>query len=176
MEEQRPEVEQKRLGTGMLVLAWVAFGALAVYWFDGMLDRQRNPNQAVNTTFQDGAREVVLQRNRSGHYITSGKINGKDVVFMLDTGATTVAIPGKLADSLELPIGQEFLTQTANGVATSYSTRLDSVSIGEIGLNNVAAAVSPGLQMEQILLGMSFLQHVEFTQRGDVLILRQYVD
>lgn len=164
------------MGTGMLVLAWVAFGALAVYWFDGMLDRQRNPNQAVNTIVQDGVREVVLQRNRSGHYITSGRINGKEVVFMLDTGATTVAIPGKLAASLELPQGKQFYTQTANGVATSYSTRLDTVSIGDIGLSNVAAAVSPGLQMDQILLGMSFLQHIEFTQRGDVLILRQYED
>ncbi len=164
------------MGAGMLALAWLAFGGLAIYWFDGLLDDRRNPNQAVTTAVLNGVREVELKRNRSGHYIASGRINGKEVIFMLDTGATTVAIPGKLAAELNLPKGQQFQTQTANGIATSYSTRLDTVSIGGIGLRNVPAAVSPGLQMDQILLGMSFLQHIEFAQRGDTLLLRQYVD
>ncbi|MEE4191306.1 MAG: TIGR02281 family clan AA aspartic protease [Halieaceae bacterium] len=171
--EGAPRREQKRMGAGMLVLAWLLFGGLAVYWFDGMLERQRNPNQTLNSTVRDGFREVVLKRNRAGHYVTSGKINGQDVVFMLDTGATTVAIPGHIAAGLSLPRGQEFMTQTANGLARAYSTRLDVVSIGDIALSNVSAGVSPGLQTEEILLGMSFLQHIEFTQRGDTLILRQ---
>jgi aspartyl protease family protein len=170
------EAEQRRLGTGMLALAWLIFGGLAVYWFDGVLDRQHNPNQTLNTTQRGGVREVVLQRNRAGHYITSGKINGRDVVFMLDTGATTVAIPGSVAAQLSLPRGREFMTQTANGMSRSYATRLDQVSVGDIALSNVSAGVSPGLQTEEILLGMSFLKHIEFTQRGDTLILRQYLN
>ena len=174
--EQDPAREQRRIGLGMQVLAWLMFGFLTVVFFNGLLDRARNPNATLNSTITDGVREVVLKRNRAGHYITSGKINGKDVVFMLDTGATTIAIPGKQAAALDLPRGQEFFTQTANGIASSYSTKLDSVSVGNIGLANVRAAVSPALATNEVLLGMSFLQHIEFTQRGDTLILRQYVD
>ena len=63
----------------------------------------------------------------------------------------------------------------ANGIGTGYATRLDSVRVGEIELRNVSAGVTPGLVTEEILLGMSFLKHIEFTQRGDKLILRQYL-
>lgn len=172
-QEPAPQREQKRMGAGMLMLAWLLFGGLAVFWFDGVLERQRNPNQTLSSTIRDGMREVVLKRNRAGHYVTTGKINGQEVVFMLDTGATTVAIPGHIAAGLSLPRGQEIMTQTANGMARAYATQLDLVSIGDIALSNVSAGVSPGLQTEEILLGMSFLKHIEFTQRGDVLILRQ---
>jgi aspartyl protease family protein len=95
---------------------------------------------------------------------------------MLDTGATTIAIPGDTAARLDLAVGRRFRTQTANGTAEAFATTLDSVSIGEISLNDVEAAISPGLGTEEILLGMSFLQNIEFTQRGDTLILRQYAD
>jgi aspartyl protease family protein len=58
-------------------------------------------------------------------------------------------------------------------MSISYAASLDSVSIGAIALSDVSAAISPGLQTEEVLLGMSFLKHIEFTQRGDTLILRQ---
>lgn len=176
MEENEPEQEQKRIGAGMLVLAWIAFGAISVYWFDGLLERQRNPNSTLNSTVLDGVREVRLQRNRAGHYVTKGTINGQEVTFMLDTGATTIAIPGPVAAGLDLPQGQEFKTQTANGIATSFSIRLEHVSVGDIALSNVAAGVTPGLATREVLLGMSFLKHIEFAQRGETLILRQYVE
>lgn len=167
--------EQKRLGTTMQVLAWVVLMALLATWFNDLLGRRHNPNQVLETRYvEDGVREVVLQRNRFGHYVTSGEINGEPVVFMLDTGATGVAIPEGIARRLKLERGRAFRTQTANGVAISYATRLDRVSVGDIALGNVSAGIVPGLQTSEILLGMSFLKHIEFTQRGDQLILRQY--
>ena len=159
----------------MQVLAWVSLLALLTLYFGDVLDRQRNPNRDVATAVGDGGvREVRLKRNRMGHYVTSGTINGEPVVFLLDTGATGVAIPERLARRLALPRGRAFLTSTANGTTRSYQTRLQEVAIGDIRLDNVDAAITPGLQMDEVLLGMSFLKYIEFTQRGNTLTLRQY--
>ena len=166
--------EQKRMGTTMQVLAWLVLLALGVTYFSDLLDKQYNPNQTLQTGNADGdIREVVLQRNKFGHYVTSGEINGNPVTFMLDTGATGVAIPAAVASELGLRRGRAFPTQTANGMSTSYAARLDTVSVGAIELYDVSAGITPGLQTKEILLGMSFLKHIEFTQRGDTLILRQ---
>ncbi|CAA0078961.1 Uncharacterised protein [Halioglobus japonicus] len=166
--------EQKRMGTTMQVLAWLVLLALGVAYFSDFLDSQYNPNQTLQTGYtEDGFREVVLQRNKFGHYVTSGKINGSPVTFMLDTGATGVAIPSSVASRLGLRRGNAFPTQTANGMSTSYAATLSSISVGDIELYDVPAGITPGLQTEEILLGMSFLKHIEFTQRGDTLILRQ---
>ena len=163
------------MGTGMSVLAWIALLALLMLYFGDVIDRQRNPNRDVQSELtSEGIRDVELRRNRAGHYVTSGTINGEDVVFLLDTGATGVAIPLALAERLELPRGRRFPTATANGTSFSYETRLSSVAIGDIELGNVQAAISPGLEMREVLLGMSFLKHIEFTQRGNTLTLRQY--
>lgn len=62
---------------------------------------------------------------------------------------------------------------TANGVTQAHTTRLESVRLGGIEILNVSALVTPGMRADTVLLGMSFLKHVEFTQRGDQLILRK---
>ena len=64
--------------------------------------------------------------------------------------------------------------QTANGRTLVFATRLNEVSIGGITLRNVRATINPGYKSDDILLGMSFLKHLEFTQRGDQLTIRQY--
>ena len=159
----------------MQALAWITFLVLGVFFFSDVLERQFNPNPSPSTRDgQNGVREVVLQRNRQGHYVTSGRINGREVVFLLDTGATGVAIPEVIARELGLQRGRAYRTQTANGPSTSFATRLGEVSIGEIRLQDVEAGIATGLNMDAILLGMSFLKHIEFTQRGNTLILRQY--
>ncbi len=168
------EREQKRMGTTMQALAWLVLLGLGVAYFSDLLDQQHNPNQSLQTAYsEDGVREVVLQRNKFGHYVTSGEINGQPVTFMLDTGATGVAIPASVAAHLGLQRGRAYPTQTANGMSTSYAAKLDRVSVGAIELYDVPAGIAPGLQTQEILLGMSFLKHIEFTQRGDTLILRQ---
>lgn len=158
----------------MALVAWMILLALLVNFFSGYLDRQQNPNEAlVSRTTEDGTREVVLDRNRQGHYVTPGQINGHDVVFLLDTGATGVAIPSHLARVLDLPHGRPIQTQTANGTTTSYLTTLEEVSVGPIRQFGVQATVNPGLQMDQVLLGMSFLKNLELIQRDNQLTLRQ---
>jgi len=172
------EPQQRRSGDMrilMTALAWISVMVFLGFYFNDMLDNQHNPNQSLETQYADNQiREVVLQRNKYGHYVTSGKVNGQPVVFMLDTGATGVAIPDHIARKLKIERGRAFQVQTANGTAISYTALLDTVSVGDIVLNNVRAGITPGLTGDEILLGMSFLRHIEFTQRGDTLILKQY--
>ena len=162
------------MGLGMQVLAWMTFLGIGVFYFSDVLEKQYNPNQSLETRHTaEGLAEVVLQRNRQGHYVTSGEINGLPVTFILDTGATGVAVPSAVAQRLGLQPGRAFSTQTANGLSVSYAVNLDRVSVGGIALSEVAASITPGLTTNEVLLGMSFLKHIEFTQRGDQLILRQ---
>ena len=111
--------------------------------------------------------------NRAGHYLAPGKINGTTVKFLLDTGATDVAIPEKLAERLQLKKGSRTLSQTANGVVRSYSTVLDRISLGGIELYNIRASIFPGMPSGEVLLGMSFLKHLEMVQKGNTLTLKK---
>ncbi|MCW8923579.1 MAG: TIGR02281 family clan AA aspartic protease [Gammaproteobacteria bacterium] len=167
--------EQKSIGTFMVVVMWILFLILLMSFFEGIIDKQTNPNQSLSTQYTDaGVREVELLRNRYGHYVTDGSINGQHVVFMLDTGATGVAVPQHIADELQLKSGAAIQVQTANGVVTGYASKLDKVAVDGIELRDVRAIINPGDDSDVILLGMSFLKKIEFTQRGDVLVLRQY--
>ena len=174
MENQHHE-QQKKMGATMLGLMWVGIFVFLALFFSEVLDKQNNPNQSINTSVISGdIKELVLQRNRQGHYVANGLINSQPVVFMLDTGATSVSIPQEIANRLNLKRGPEGISQTANGSVVTYFTRLDSISLGDISLNDVSGSINPGYKSNEILLGMSFLKHLEFTQRGNTLTLRQY--
>lgn len=153
---------------------WLLLLLLLGYIFDGYLERTRNPNQQVMSRIDDaGMREVVLQRNKYGHYNLNGTINGHEVEFLLDTGATDIAIPASVARRIGLPRLHELQFYTANGVARGYATEVRDVRVGDIVLHDLNASINPNVDDDIVLLGMSFLKHIEFTQRGDTLILRQ---
>lgn len=158
----------------MTVLAWIVVLGLLAALFSGWMDKLNNPNQEVSTIMRaDGVREVVLKQNRSGHYVASGAINGQPVTFLLDTGATSVSVPANVAERLGLERGVPLRANTANGVITTYATRLDRVRLGEIELNDVRADINPHMRSDDVLLGMSFLRQLEFTQRDRELTIRQ---
>lgn len=165
----------QKIGKGMIYAAWIVVLGLLTLFFNHFIDKQNNPNQTVTGQYhQDGTREVILQRNRSGHYVASGMINSQPVVFLLDTGATMISIPEPIARRLNLARGTPLLANTANGTITTYNTQLDHVALGPIELHNVRASINPHMFTEEILLGMSFLKQLDLTQRGDTLTLRQY--
>lgn len=164
----------KKLGQVMLILSFALGLLVLTFGFDGWLDNQTNPNRRPQSSeTSTGIREVVLQRNRQGHYVSSGQINGVSVTFLLDTGATTVAVPAAIAISAGLEKGFRTRAATANGVISVYSTRINELKLGNITLHDVDASITPGIGGDIILLGMSALQRVEFTQRGSTLTLRQ---
>ena len=169
------ENPHRRLGIGMIIALWIVLLGLLTMFFQDWSERQRNPNQNPQARLDaDAVRELVLTRNRAGHYVANGSINGEPVVFMLDTGATDVAIPGPVAKRLRLKRGRAMVYQTANGPVKVYATLLDEVSLGGISLRGVRASINPAMNQQEVLLGMSFLKHLEFTQRGNTLTLRQY--
>jgi len=159
----------------MILAAWLLALTLLTLFFGKMLDHQENPNRQVRgQTTREGVQEVRLLRNRSGHYLADGKINGHPVVFLIDTGATDVALPQALADRLGVQPGAWGWSQTANGVVQSGYTRLASIELGGIELRDVRASILPNMDSDQVLLGMSFLRKLELIQSGDTLVLRRH--
>ena len=161
------------MGRNMTIIATVIGIALATWFFAGVEERQINPNIEPESYSSSGSIMVELQRNRYGHYVTSGLLNDEPVVFLLDTGATDVAIPGELEKKLDLQRGRSHKTHTANGTGIAYATKIEYLQIGEIRLDNVRASIVPGMKGEQILLGMAALKQLEFRQKGNQLTLLQ---
>ncbi|RRV09461.1 TIGR02281 family clan AA aspartic protease [Pseudomonas sp. v388] len=166
-------VAGRRAGKVLMILAWAAGLFLATRFFGDWEDKQQNPNTVVNSQHRDGYIEVQLVGNRQGHFVSSGQINGRAVQFLIDTGATDVAVPGDLAQSLGLRRGPPVMVSTANGTSQGFRTTLERLQLGDIVLHNVRALVAPGLQGDEVLLGMSAMKQLEFTQRGGTLLLRQ---
>lgn len=159
----------------MLLVGWLAGLALLSLLFSDLLEEQRNPNRHLALSAQhDGLREVVLRRNRDGHYLATGYIGDQPVEFLLDTGASDVSIPAPVAQRLGLEKGRPLIYSTANGNITAYQTRVPTLGLGSIRLHDVRASINPFMAGDTILLGMSFLRHLEFTQQGDTLIIRQH--
>ena len=118
----------------------------------------------------DGRAMIVLQRKHNGHFLADGTINGHAVRFLVDTGATDIAISERLARSIGVEFGPPINLMTAAGPSRGWITRLDTVEVGVLALQNVRASISPGLG-EDALLGMSFLRHFSLVQEGDTLVL-----
>lgn len=169
-----PEKQQHGMGKSMIFASWIVLLALLTLFFNDYLQNQHNPNQSPAGQQSGASKEVTLERNRAGHYIANGTINGVEVVFLLDTGATDVAISESLARKLNLQRGLPVVIRTANGTVNGHTTRLRSVALANIERQNVPATINPGMLVEdEVLLGMSFLKHLELIQRGSSLTIRQ---
>jgi aspartyl protease family protein len=173
MQEENQDAT-KTMGKTMMILAWIIALGLLVAFFTRWESNAYNPNQTPSSQQSSTENTVVLQRNRYHHYVTQGAINATEVTFLLDTGATDVVIPEHIANDLGLQKGNQQQALTANGVITVYDTRLEHLSIGDIILHKVNASINPAMKNDEILLGMSALKSIEFTQRGNQLTLTQY--
>jgi aspartyl protease family protein len=114
---------------------------------------------------------IVMSANGDGHFITPGRINGSAVTFMVDTGATVVAIGQADADRLQLNYknGARGFATTANGRVPVFALTLASVRVGDVEVPNVEAVVMPAA-MPHVLLGNSFL--TRFTMKRDADTMR----
>ena len=121
---------------------------------------------------EGSGKQIVLTADSVGHFYANGSINGKSVRFVVDTGATTVAMSQDEADRLGLDYknGPRGMSRTANGVVPFYRTSLSAVRIGDVQIYNIEASVLPG-QMGYILLGNSFLTRFQMKRENDVMTL-----
>jgi aspartyl protease family protein len=116
--------------------------------------------------------QVTLAADRHGHFVTQGAINGNPVRFLVDTGATSIALPGRDAERLGIDYrkGARGMSQTANGPVAVYRVVFDSVRLGGIELRMVEGVViEQGLDIA--LLGMTFLNRVEMKRDGETMTL-----
>lgn len=120
--------------------------------------------------------QLMISADRRGSYFTHGQINGRSINFLIDTGASSVAINENLARSLDLDYmnpTRRLLVETAAGMKTGYRVVLNEVTIGGISLYNVQGTVISGDSPSVPLLGMSFLSQLEIEKKQNLMILRK---
>ncbi|MBP5986296.1 MAG: TIGR02281 family clan AA aspartic protease [Azonexus sp.] len=129
---------------------------------------------AIGVSNGDGSDKIIMTADLQGHFYTTGTVNGTSVRFVVDTGATAIALGPTDARriGLDLRQGQRGMTSTANGQVVVTRIALDTVKIGGITLHNVEAVVLPA-EMPIALLGMSFLNRMEMQRDGSTMTLKK---
>lgn len=119
-----------------------------------------------------GGNRIVLTAGTGGHFITPGQINGRAVQFVVDTGATSIAMSAADAERAGISYtgGQRVQLSTANGVAPGYRIQLSSVRVGDVEVYDVDAVVIPQ-SMPYMLLGNSFLTRFQMIRENDQMTL-----
>ncbi|MDQ3272713.1 MAG: TIGR02281 family clan AA aspartic protease [Pseudomonadota bacterium] len=115
---------------------------------------------------------IVLNAGSGGHFMTGGQINGRAVQFMVDTGATSIAMSAADAEraGISYKDGQPVRMSTANGITQGFRVKLASVRVGDVEVYDVDAVVSPQ-PMPYMLLGNSFLTRFQMLRENEQMIL-----
>ena len=118
---------------------------------------------------------VTLYADGRGHFVSDGTINGVSVRFLVDTGATTVAMNSRDAARIGIDYrnAQRLVVSTANGVVEVRGVKLDRVQLGGITLTNVEAVIHNGDSPAIVLIGMSVLNRLEMKRDGGLMTLVQ---
>ena len=131
----------------------------------------------VQTDFdQQDKKKILIYRSTNGMFKTTGSINGYTVDFLIDTGASAIAISSNLARRLGIQYkltGKSTLISTASGTEYAYAVKFDRVKVGEIMLRNVNGIVLDGNEPKLPLLGMSYLGRLNMINEGQVMKLEE---
>jgi aspartyl protease family protein len=119
-----------------------------------------------------GGNRIVLTAGTGGHFMTPGQINGRAVQFVVDTGATSIAMSAADAERAGISYkgGQPIQLSTANGIAPGFRVKLNSVRVGDVEVYDVDAVVIPQA-MPYMLLGNSFLTRFQMIRENDQMTL-----
>ncbi|QBR84585.1 TIGR02281 family clan AA aspartic protease [Legionella israelensis] len=154
-----------RTGRTMFILAWLIF-FIFLFLFFHYYGQENEPRYRI----QQG--QLILDADEQGHYRMPGHINDRPVHFLLDTGASLVAVPQTLANQLHLTGRYPVRIQTAGGNITGMLTRLDKLEFGKFTLKNVKAVIIPGDRDKMVLMGMNVLNQFNMIQKNKQLIIK----
>ncbi len=149
---------------------------LAILEVDGKRNEYRAEGAVGSTDGPSDETTVHIYPDNLGMYRTGGTINNSSINFLVDTGATLIAMSSRHANLLGINYrlnGVKSIAATASGNVRTYIVSLDKVTVGGITLTNVKAAVIKGDHPRQVLLGMSFLSRIKFVNKGKALTLIQ---
>lgn len=152
-----------------------ATSSAAIFEVDGK-KQTLGMGQSISTAAgNNGSKPTVkLTADGGGHFSSTGSINGRPIRFMVDTGATTIAMSSAAASRIGLDyrkVGRPGAASTASGFVRTYNLKLNTVQIGEITLHNVDAGVVEGNHPTEILLGMSFLGQLDMKRDSEKMEL-----
>ncbi|MGI9347980.1 MAG: retropepsin-like aspartic protease family protein [Gammaproteobacteria bacterium] len=162
--------EERTRGWGMFAIGWALALLILTLLFNGYLSTRENPNRIGSLTERDG--ELILRPNAHGHYLVEGHLNGLAVTFLLDTGATDIAVPQNIASLAGLNPGTSILVQTAAGTATAQITQINRMTLGHLVFQDMRGIIIPS-DDKTVLLGMSALRDLDFTQSDGTLSLKK---
>lgn len=164
---------QPKSQTILFILFWIGLFSVLVYGFNRWHADRRGG--VIEQSVKGGVQTLVLEAGADHHFRLKGKINQQVVSFMIDTGASKVAVPEDIAASAGLDKQYPINIRTANGMATGFLTWIKSLKIGTISLNNVSAVIIKD-KGDEVLLGMSALKKLEMRQTKGRLYLTKKID
>jgi len=174
---QRKLVRVGQTGPGGVVVV-SADSRGAVLRVEG-IERSYGLSRELSSGFAEPERkQLSIAKGQGGHYWIAGSINGQSVQFLVDTGATSVAINENQARRLGIDYrvdGRQIVVGTASGTAKAWKVHLNSVKVGAIDVMGVDAVVVEGASPTEALLGMSFLGRVSWREDQGVLRLESKI-
>lgn len=166
--EQNQDNDSRTIGITMLIIGWIII--LSLLWI--LYSRVIFAPQKTKVEYVNEQTTITLYPMQDGHYWIDGTVNGTKVEFLVDTGSSLVAIPEKLARSLALPkLGRSTMI-TANGIISTYITKIDRLIIGGVVLHGIRATILPNVSGDQALLGMNVLKKFQIEQNPTNFIIR----
>lgn len=154
----------------MMLLGWALAFFMVTALYRMVLADRANPNRLSVVSQQSGALE--LRKNADGHYLVEGTVNGVSATFLIDTGATQVAVSEAIARRAGLGKNQRRRVQTAAGVSDAWTTDIPAMQIGFFTFKDFGGVIVPGLDDGMVLLGMNALDELQITQSAGTMTLR----
>lgn len=161
------ETNSRKLGAIFLIVSWLLAIGFGAYIVNSTIF---NTKDATIRHTAQGV-ELTLESDHDSHFRINGSINGNDITFLVDTGASTVAVSKRFADKAGLKVTGQIATETANGTAVGYSTRIETLKLGDIELHNIRAIIIPDLSGEEALLGMNVIGRFKVQQTKSTMTL-----
>ncbi|WP_324039968.1 retropepsin-like aspartic protease family protein [Aeromonas dhakensis] len=143
------------------LLAWLSLMGLLTLYFHS----RTQPSVTASG-------ELLLRADQSGHYRLEGAINGQPVQLLLDTGATRITVPQRVAERLGLTAHGSSQVNTAAGFIRVGNGTIETLAMGPLTLYDLAIFINPAAEGDEVLVGMNALGRLELVQKERQLLLR----